>query len=109
MLITDNDRLVDFCDQLRGAPYLAVDTEFMRERTYHARLCLVQVAHGECAAAIDPLAPGLNLAPLKELLSHKGSVKVLHSAVQDLGIFLQGTGLSRPVLSHWIQWYKVQT
>ncbi len=92
MLITDNDRLVEFCDQLQGAPYLAVDTEFMREKTYHARLCLVQVAYGEHAAAIDPLAPGLDMTPLKELLSDTGSVKVLHSAVQDLGIFLQGMG-----------------
>lgn len=92
MLITDNDRLTEFCDQLRGAPYLAVDTEFMREKTYHARLCLVQVAWGEHAAAIDPLAPDLDLTPLKELLANESSIKVLHSAVQDLGIFLQGMG-----------------
>ncbi len=92
MLITDNDRLAEFCEQLQGAPYLAVDTEFMREKTYHAQLCLVQVAYGEHAAAIDPLAPGIDLAPLKELLADTRSVKVLHSAVQDLGIFLQGMG-----------------
>jgi ribonuclease D len=92
MLITDNDRLIEFCDRLRGAPYLAVDTEFMREKTYHARLCLVQVAWGEHAAAIDPLAPDLDFTPLKELLANESSVKVLHSAVQDLGIFLQGMG-----------------
>ncbi|MDA1266134.1 MAG: ribonuclease D [Planctomycetota bacterium] len=92
MLITDSSTLSDFCSALRGAPYLAVDTEFLREKTYYAELCLVQVAHGEHAAAIDPLAEGIDLSPLRELLCDGSTVKVLHSAVQDLEIFLQGMG-----------------
>ena len=89
MLITDSSSLADFCGKLADAPYLAVDTEFMREKSYYARLCLVQVAFGDHAAAIDPLAPGIDLAPLKELLANPKTVKVLHSATQDLEIFLQ--------------------
>ncbi len=92
MLIQDNQALAAFCDAVRGAPYLAVDTEFMRESTYYAELCLVQVAYGEHAAAIDPLASGLDLAPLHELLADERTIKVLHSAVQDLEIFMHLTG-----------------
>jgi ribonuclease D len=92
MLIDTSPALANFCDALRGAPYIAVDTEFMREKSYHARLCLVQVAHGENAAAIDPLAPGIDLRPLADLLLDPTIVKVLHSATQDLEIFLEKTG-----------------
>ncbi len=92
MLITDTAALTDFVDAVRGAPYVAVDTEFMRESTYYADLCLVQVAYGEHAAAIDPLAPGMNMSPLRDLLEDESTVKVLHSAVQDLEIFLQKLG-----------------
>jgi len=92
MLISDTKTLRKFCDAVRNAPYLAVDTEFLRENTYHAQLCLVQVAHGDHAAAIDPLAEGIDMAPLKELLSNPSTVKVLHSASQDLGIFLRVMG-----------------
>ena len=92
MLITDSAALASFCDAVRGAPYIAVDTEFMREKSYFARLCLVQVAHGDHAAAIDPLASGMDMGPLRDLLSDTSTVKVLHSAVQDLEIFLQKIG-----------------
>ena len=92
MLIADTDTLQDFCQELEGAPYPAVDTDFLREKTYHARLCLVQVAYGEHAAAIDPLADGMDMAPLGRLLSRTSTVKVLHSASQDLGIFLRSMG-----------------
>lgn len=92
MLIQDTESLHRFCSALEGAPYLAVDTEFMRESTYRAELCLVQVAHGEHAAAIDPLAEGIDLAPLHALLAKPETLKVLHSAAQDLEIFLYATG-----------------
>ena len=92
MLITDTAALAAFCSAVRGAPYIAVDTEFMREKTYYARLCLVQVAYGEHAAAIDPLAPNMDMAPLRDLLCDTSTIKVLHSAVQDLEIFLQKIG-----------------
>ena len=92
MLITDSESLAKFCDALRDAPYLAVDTEFVREKTYHSRLCLVQVAYGAHAAAIDPLIDGLDMAPLRELLCDRSKVKVLHAAVGDLEIFFQKMG-----------------
>ena len=92
MFITDSAELADFCAALRGAPYIAVDTEFLRERTYYAQLCLVQVAYGDHAAAIDPLARGLDLSPLKALLLDPGIVKVFHAATQDLEIFFQKLG-----------------
>jgi ribonuclease D len=92
MLITTSDALADFCAALRGSPYIAVDTEFLREKTYRAQLCLVQVAYGEHAAAIDPLAPDLDLGPLRDLLHDRATVKVLHAATQDLEIFLDKTG-----------------
>jgi ribonuclease D len=88
MLIDDSLTLYEFCDQLRSAPYISVDTEFMREKTYEPLLCLVQVAYGEHAAAIDPLADGMDLTPLKDLLRDPKIVKVLHAADQDLEIFL---------------------
>ena len=92
MIITDSATLATFCAALRGAPYIAVDTEFLRERTYYAQLCLVQVAYGPHAAVIDPLARGLDLGPLRELLLDPTIVKVFHAATQDLEIFLQKTG-----------------
>ena len=92
MLITSSQALAEFCAALRGAPYIAVDTEFMREKSYHSRLCLVQVAYGEHAAAIDPLAKGIDLTPLGDLLLDPAIVKVLHAATQDLEIFLEKTG-----------------
>ena len=92
MLITTSSELADFCNALRGVPYIAVDTEFMREKSYYAHLCLVQVAHGEHAAAIDPLADGIDMGPLRDLLCDPSIVKVFHSAVQDLEIFLSKLG-----------------
>ncbi len=92
MLIADTETLRKFCQTWQGAPHLTVDTEFLRENTYHAQLCLVQVAYGEHAAAIDPLAEGIDMGPLAKLLGDKSTVKVLHSASQDLGIFLRVMG-----------------
>lgn len=91
-LVADSKALADLCAALRSAPYVAVDTEFVRERTYYAQLCLVQVAHGEHAAAIDPLARGIDLAPLHALLRDRAVLKVFHAAGQDLEIFLQTMG-----------------
>ena len=92
MLIEDSLTLYEFCDNLRGVPYIAVDTEFMRERSYDPYLCLVQVAHGEHFAAIDPLARGMDLTPLLDLLRDVQIIKVLHAADQDLEIFLNLLG-----------------
>lgn len=92
MLITDTPTLASFCDELRSAPYIAVDTEFLREKTYYAVLCLVQLGHGDRFAAVDALAPGIDLAPLLALMSDPTIVKVFHSATQDVEIFLQLSG-----------------
>jgi ribonuclease D len=86
-LITDSAALAAFCRRLSGTEFVTVDTEFMRERTYWPKLCLVQVAGPEAAAAIDPLADGIDLEPLFELLADPETVKVFHAARQDLEIF----------------------
>ena len=77
---------------LAAADFITVDTEFMRERTYWAQLCLVQVAGPDEAAAIDALAPGIDLAPLFSLLHDPRRLKVFHAARQDLEIFHHMTG-----------------
>jgi ribonuclease D len=91
-LITDTDTLAEFCRRLAGAAYVTVDTEFMREKTYWPQLCLVQVAGPDEAAAIDALAPQLDLAPLVALMSDEKVLKVFHAARQDIEIFYYLTG-----------------
>ena len=81
-----------FCDRLRGTEFVTVDTEFMRETTYWAKLCLVQVAGPDEAYCIDPLAPGIDLAPLYALLADPKILKVFHAGRQDLEIFFHATG-----------------
>jgi ribonuclease D len=87
MLITKTKELEDFCGQIAGASYVTVDTEFIRERTYWPKLCLVQVAIEGHAAAIDTMAPGLDLSPLFKLMRNEAVLKVFHSAGQDLTVF----------------------
>ena len=86
-LITTTDELAAFCKSLAGAEFVAVDTEFMRERTYWPKLCLAQVAGPDEAAAIDALAEGIDLSPLDELMGNPKVLKVFHAARQDLEIF----------------------
>ena len=86
-LITTTDDLAAFCKPLANAEFVAVDTEFMRERTYWPKLCLAQVAGPDEAAAIDALAEGIDLAPLDELMANPKVLKVFHAARQDLEIF----------------------
>ena len=87
-IITDTAALVRFCEAQRGASFVAVDTEFMRERTYWPILCLVQVAGPTEAAAIDTLAPGIDLTPLLALMADESILKVFHAARQDVEIFV---------------------
>ena len=86
-VLTSTSDLEEFCSALKGAPFITVDTEFMRERTYWSRLCLVQVASPTTEAIIDPLSEGMDLAPLLEILSDQSIVKVFHAARQDIEIF----------------------
>lgn len=79
--------LLALCEQIRGSEWLAIDTEFIREKTYYPRLCLIQVCNGEVAACIDPLKLA-DLGPLLEILYDGSILKVLHAARQDLEIFL---------------------
>ncbi len=78
--------LARLCARLRGSPWLALDTEFIREKTYYPELCLVQVADESLVACIDALALP-DLGPLLEILYDPAVIKVLHSAHQDLEIF----------------------
>jgi ribonuclease D len=91
-LITDSAALAEFCARQRGVDYIAVDTEFMRERTYWPILCVVQVAGPGEAAAIDALAPGIDLAPLLGLMNDPATLKLFHAARQDLEIFYHLSG-----------------
>jgi ribonuclease D len=86
-LITNTRSLNDFCASLKNEKFLAVDTEFMREKTYYPQLCLIQVAGEKAAAAIDPLAPDIDLKQLYELLSDPSMLKVFHACRQDMEIF----------------------
>jgi ribonuclease D len=92
-LITDSKRLAELCARLAKSPFVAVDTEFMRENTYYPDLCLVQLADASEAAAIDPKAEGLDLTPMLELLCENEDVlKVFHAGGQDIEIFFNLTG-----------------
>ncbi|SFH23549.1 ribonuclease D [Palleronia marisminoris] len=89
--ITDTPSLAAYCDAARGAPYVTVDTEFLRERTYYSKLCLIQLAipgeGDDGAVLVDPLAGDLSLEPLYALFRDESVVKVFHAARQDLEIF----------------------
>lgn len=87
-LVTDTRSLAEICARLAGESYITLDTEFIRERTYYPKLCLVQIAGAKESWAVDPLAPGIDLAPLFDLLKNKDVLKVLHAARQDVEIFL---------------------
>jgi ribonuclease D len=90
-IITTTTDLAAFCDRAAETDYVTVDTEFLRERTYYSKLCLIQLAFrgdGETdAVLVDPLVDGLSLEPLLELFRNPDVVKVFHAARQDLEIF----------------------
>ncbi len=89
VLVTDTAALAALCTRLRAEPYVTIDTEFMRERTYFPELCVVQLAGVDDVAVIDAEAAGIDLAPLGELLADTAVVKVFHAARQDVEIFLE--------------------
>jgi ribonuclease D len=91
-VITETEALSRFCARQAGASFVAVDTEFMRERTYWPILCLIQIAGPEEAAAIDALAPGIDLSPLLSLMADQSILKVFHAPRQDIEIFFNFSG-----------------
>lgn len=91
VVIRDQSSLVEFCDRMRQQSWMAIDTEFLRERTYYPSLCLVQIADASSIGLIDPLAIA-DLSPLAGLLEDPGLLKVFHSAEQDLEVLSQRFG-----------------
>jgi ribonuclease D len=91
-LVTDTATLQGICTPLHKAEFITVDTEFMRDKFYYPKLCLIQVAWegGECA--VDPLAKGMDLTPLFEVFNNSKVTKVFHSARQDIEIILAMSG-----------------
>ncbi|MDO6590728.1 ribonuclease D [Loktanella sp. D2R18] len=95
--ITTTEALASFCKEAAKRAYVTVDTEFLRERTYYSKLCLVQLAYQdencEDAVLVDPLVDGISLEPLYDLFRDHGVVKVFHAARQDLEIFFVDQGV----------------
>lgn len=96
ILVTTAQQLAATCPRIRGAEWIALDTEFMRERTYYAKLCLVQIASADCVWLFDPLA--VDIAPLIDVLYDENLLKVLHSARQDLELMYDLRGAPPPAI-----------
>jgi ribonuclease D len=95
--ITTTAELAGFCEKLKGQPFVAVDTEFMRETTYWPKLCLIQAAAPNAHAVIDPLADGMDLEPFLAVLRDESILKVFHAARQDVEIFNNLKAMPRPL------------
>ena len=93
VLITDTAALNELCARLKRESFVAIDTEFMRERTYYPELCVVQLGGADDVAVIDAQADGIDLAALGDLLADPAVVKVFHAARQDVEIFLELFGV----------------
>jgi ribonuclease D len=95
--LTTTKELADFCSDAAGHPYISVDTEFLRERTYYSKLCLIQIAYpgegDENAVLVDPLSAEISLEPLYDLFRNEAVIKVFHAARQDLEIFFIDAGV----------------
>ncbi len=85
LIQTTND-LSQFCERLAQHDFVTVDTEFIREQTFWPKLCLIQLAGPADEAIVDPLVPGIDLAPFYALMANDKVVKVFHAARQDLEI-----------------------
>ncbi len=97
MYISTHQALVDFCQRAREFDAIAVDTEFLRERTFHPRLCLVQIATPAESVAVDSLVID-DLSPLAELMGDESVTKVFHACSQDMEVMLHTVGvLPRPI------------
>lgn len=92
-VIDDTKTLAATCRRFAEAPYVTVDTEFMRENTYWSRLCLIQMAVRDDAVIIDPMADGIDLSPFYELMADQRVIKVFHAARQDVEIVVHQAGI----------------
>jgi ribonuclease D len=95
-IITSTAALAELAERLAAAPAVGLDTEFLRERTYRAELCLIQVSDAQQAACVDPLAL-TDLAPLASVLTAARTVKVMHASRQDIEVLLPAVGFVQPV------------
>jgi len=93
LYIADVPALESACDVMAAAPVIGIDTEFMRERTYYARLCLVQVATESHVYLLDAIALGSALKRLAPVLTDQGITKVVHAGSQDMEVLLRATGV----------------
>lgn len=87
MMITKTKELQALCKRFEKHPFITVDTEFLREKTYYPQVCLIQLASPEEAACVDPLAEAIDLTPLFKLFQNKKVIKVFHACRQDIEIF----------------------
>ena len=87
MWIDTTSELARVCDELKDAPYITLDTEFVRVKSYLPRLCLLQLGTGGEGVVVDCLAKGLSLEPVRSLLLDTSMPKVIHAASQDLRFF----------------------
>lgn len=92
MYISQSDQLVAFCQRAAASRILAVDTEFLREKTYYPKLCLIQLATHDEVVAVDPLAID-DLSPLADLLADERIIKIFHACSQDLEVILDAMGV----------------
>ncbi|MCX7112310.1 MAG: ribonuclease D [Proteobacteria bacterium] len=86
LYIDTPDQLGDLCAKLAGTPWIVMDTEFLREKTYFPKFCLLQIAAPDVVACVDPIALE-SLGPLFDILFDPGIIKIFHSGRQDLEIF----------------------
>lgn len=93
MLITEQKDLNEFCASLKGLEFITIDTEFLREKTYYPKLCLIQIGKpNKEAVAIDPIGGDLDLTPVYDLFFDENLLKVIHAGRQDLEIFFNLAG-----------------
>ena len=92
-VITTNEDLNALCDRLSKSDYVTVDTEFLRDKTYYSKLCLIQIADDNEYHAIDTLVGGLDLTPFYDLMENENVIKVFHAAKQDIEIFVNMAGV----------------
>jgi ribonuclease D len=95
-VLTTAAELARLAERLSTQPRIGLDTEFLRERTYRAQLCLLQIAAPNEAVCVDPLAL-TDLAPLASVLAAPTVLKVMHASRQDLEVLLPAAGMTRPV------------